>query len=316
MVAGTAKQRVEASSARYIKLGSGGEWAHLCFEDGTVRLGYYEVPHASGLEGDTEAIRKVYLDKGVVAQTASNHARQVLDFYRLPVDTIWVTFADGFMWWCFSKPKVEFLGDDVATTRHGSRLRRTVSGWRNTDIEGRLLRTSDLNGRLTSLARFPGTVCDVEPFDYLMRKVNGEDLPETVAAIGAKDTMLDSLQALIKLLPWADFEVLVELIFAQSGWRRTGETGGSQETVDIELDLPTTGERAFVQVKSRTNQRQLDDYVARLSHREEARMFYAYHSGPDELRTTDPRVTLIGLKKLSQMALDAGLCDWLIRKAG
>jgi len=31
--------------------------------------------------------------------------------------------------------------------------------------------------------------------------------------------------------------------------------------------LPTTGERAFVQVKSSTNQKQLNDYLERFAHR-------------------------------------------------
>jgi hypothetical protein len=42
--------------------------------------------------------------------------------------------------------------------------------------------------------------------------------------------------------------MLVDLVFANSGWRRIGRVGKTQKTVDIELMLPTTGERAFVQV--------------------------------------------------------------------
>ena len=46
--------------------------------------------------------------------------------------------------------------------------------------------------------------------------------------------------ALLALLHWRDFELLVELVFGQSGWRQVGASGGVQKTVDMELVLPTT----------------------------------------------------------------------------
>ena len=119
------------------------------------------------------------------------------------------------------------------------------------------------------------------------------------------------------LLTWRDFEILVNLVFSASGWRRIGESGGAQKTVDLELALPSTGERAFVQVKSRTSQAQLDDYVERLRNRPEARMFYVYHTtaGPLEVPNSK-RCTLIDSPKLAGMVLDAGLFSWLLQKAG
>ncbi len=120
----------------------------------------------------------------------------------------------------------------------------------------------------------------------------------------------------MKLLTWRDFELLVELIFSQSGWRRTSETGGSQETVDIELELPSTGERAFVQVKSRTNQAQLQDYMDRLTGRPESKMFYVYHTAKTALSATDGTVVLVGPERLAEMVLTSGLFDWLLKKVG
>ena len=55
--------------------------------------------------------------------------------------------------------------------------------------------------------------------------------------------------------------VRVDLVFANSGWRRLGQVGKTQKTVDIELMLPTTGERAFVQVKSSASKQDLTQYV-------------------------------------------------------
>jgi hypothetical protein len=53
----------------------------------------------------------------------------------------------------------------------------------------------------------------------------------------------------MKLLGPRDFETLVDLVFSTSGWRRQGVVGKTQKTLDLDLILPSTGERAFVQVK-------------------------------------------------------------------
>lgn len=312
----SASGAVIASVAKFIKLGESGAWEELCLEDGTLRLAYYEAPHEMGLAGDREGIQEIYLNLGLTKGTASDHARQVLDFYHAPADTVWITFHKGSLWWCRARPEVEFLGQDREAFPGGSRLRRTLDGWHNASLGGQPLRQRELNGRLTRTAAYRATICDVGALDYLLAKINDEDLPVIGQAKAAKATALTSIQALMNHLTWQDFELLVDLVFAQSGWRRVGETGGTQKTVDIELELPSTGEHAFVQVKSATNQSQLDDYVARMDEVPGARMFYAYHTASGPLATVDPRVTLVGPEQLSELALDAGLFNWLIQKIG
>ena len=91
---------------------------------------------------------------------------------------------------------------------------------------------------------------------------------------------------------------------------------GTQKTVDIELLLPTTGERAFVQVKSQTDQTQLDDYGARIAARDNERMFYVYHTAKTPIASTQDDIILVGPDRLAEMTLEAGLFDWLLRKVG
>jgi hypothetical protein len=115
------------------------------------------------------------------------------------------------------------------------------------------------------------------------------------------------------LLGPRDFETLVDLVFSTSGWRRQGSVGKAQKTLDLDLTLPSTGERAFVQVKSKTTSSELDEYVGKLDEfGPYDRMFYVYHSGAAE--TDDDRVTVVGPEKLAELVLDAGLTNWLIRK--
>lgn len=47
----------------------------------------------------------------------------------------------------------------------------------------------------------------------------------------------------------------------------------------------------------------------------DARMFYAYHTGPETLAADDPRVHLVGPDRIAQLALDNGLADWITGKA-
>ena len=105
-------------------------------------------------------------------------------------------------------------------------------------------------------------------------------------------------------------------LFAQSGWRRIGASGGTQTTVDIELLLPSTGETAFVQVKSKTDQAQLDEYVESFAARDDARMFYVYHSTKIALVAGNEKIVLVGPDRMAEMVLEAGLFDWLLKKAG
>ena len=128
--------------------------------------------------------------------------------------------------------------------------------------------------------------------------------------------MITAIVGLMRLLTWQDFELLVDLIFSASGWRRVGVIGRVQKTVDLELLLPSTSERAFVQIKSQADAVSLRDYVRRF---EKAnlydRMFFVWHTSSiitDEDEANG--ITLIGPERLARMCLDAGLASWLREK--
>jgi hypothetical protein len=316
----TLDSRVTAKIARYIKLGIGGEWEAQCLREGTLRLRYYDVPHELGLAGDKEAIKQIYKDKGKDKGTASNFAHQVVAFYDPSPDVLWITFADGHLWWAKLAPEVTYYGNDPALYPEGSRSRKTVDGWHKASLGGKALRTSDLSGELTKTGAYQRTICDLKPrmLDYVLRKLNDASLPALVDAQESMTSLLHAVQQMITMLHWRDFELLVELIFSHSGWQRVSLVGEESKTTDIELLLPVTGERAMVQVKSQTSQAQLDDYIAAFSRWDMQRLFYVYHTLNNALAldAEDSRVTLIGLEKLSTMVLRAGLVEWLMGKVG
>jgi hypothetical protein len=191
-----------------------------------------------------------------------------------------------------------------------------VSGWRKTDIKGKPLLKRDLPGALTSTGRFQGTICEYGELDRLLQAINCEPRPLLDAARAAYSQAIEALKPLVKELHWSDLELLVELIFAQSGYRRQSITGETQKTIDIALELPITGETAFVQVKTKTCQGDLDDYVARLNGSSYDRMMYVYHTPPTRLVSPQANVEVINLDDLCHNILKAGLFDWVLRKSG
>ena len=305
------------TKARYIKLGVRGGWEQHCLEEGIAPLAYYDVPHEMARSGDREAIRKVFLDQGKAAGTATGHASQILGFYDPDPDVLWVTFSGGSLWWAELVPEVEYLGGDPEQYPQGSRFRRTVSGWRRTSFGGTPLLIGELSGNLTKVAAYQGTICSLhqEQFDYLLRKLQDEDLPEITAAQDARRQLLATVEDVIQLLTWQDFELFTELLFSRSGWQRISSLGGTQKTLDLELLLPTTGERAIVQVKSATSQAQLDDYIGRFGVMAADKYFYVYHSSKHALDARDSGILLMDASALADQALKSGLVDWLIKKA-
>jgi hypothetical protein len=95
------------------------------------------------------------------------------------------------------------------------------------------------------------------------------------------------------------------------------ETGGTQVTTDIELVLPLTGERLFVQVKTRLNQSTADAIIPDLLKMADGgRIFIVHHSGPPEIKNVHPQVTIIGPASLAEHVVDLGLIKWIIGKTG
>jgi hypothetical protein len=299
---------IAPSRALYIKLGRGGSWEKECLEEGILRFGYKETPFDAAVSGDWQTVKKFWLETREDPGTATRDVIQIRHFFEATADTVWITFYGGLLWWCFAKPGVKKHRDGKGS------YRQTVNGWHSTDISGSKLTYDKLSGNLLKMQAFQGTICDVKEFEYLKRKLNGLLLPEVDEAVKVENQMVEKIIPLMRLLTWQDFEMLVDLVFANSGWRRLGQVGRTQKTVDIELMLPTTGERAFVQVKSSARKQDLADYIERL---QEAgaydRMFFVWHSGNVGGAEAE-NVALIGPERLARMVFDAGLTSWLREK--
>jgi len=301
---------VRATTARYIKLGRGGRLAREAIETGKLFLDYREVAHAVARTGDEARLIETCLAFRDDLRIARSDAREILDFYTLPEGALWITFHDGKLWWGFAKAGVTALDPE---TDGAARSRDMVDGWRSTDVHGRELLMREMDGRLTQLAAYRRTICSVKEEDRLLRILNAQPHPDVVRAREARAALNAAAEALVRQLSPYDFEILVDLIVQNAGWRRVGALGGTQKTVDLEIEQPLTRERGFVQVKSRTSQAELDEYVEAFNEYGVDRMFYAWHSGP-EVTTDTPGVELMGPAEIAERAIASGLIDWLDRR--
>jgi hypothetical protein len=307
---------VTAKTVRYIKLGRKGiGWEASSLDRGELHFGYGKATHDMALAGNAKAIKEHLIDLGRNPQAAGRDAQEVLDFYQLGADCLWITFARDHLWWTFAEPDVTWIGEP--TPERGERMRKAIGGWRNTDIHGKPLRTDGLSTKLTKVQTYQRTICGVEAEDYLLRRINGVEEPLIAKSNLARDALLDVLAEAIKSLHWADFETLTDVVFARSGWHRASAIGGTQKLVDVVLEQPTTGELAAVQVKSATSQKDLDKFIgdadatARFD-----RLFFVCHSPKGSLQPPADRsdVHLWVQRDFAKIVLRLGLSDWVVEK--
>jgi hypothetical protein len=302
---------IRPARVRYIKLGEGGRWEKECLEKGIIRFGFgssraERLPLCRARQWDE--LTKSFIAEGKTKGTATRFTNETRLFFEDDGSTLWITFVGERLCWgslAPSQPERHSDGDGV--------WRAIVGGWRWTDLNGEQLTKDRLSGALGKLAAYRGTSCDVDVAGYVVRRINGEKTPEVERAVAALAEMKRSVLELMRLLGPRDFETLVDLVFSTSGWRRQGIVGKTQKTLDLDLTLPSTGERAFVQVKSKTTSDELAGYIRQFEKLGPYdRMFYVFHSG--EAATDDDRITVVGPEKLADLVLDAGLANWLIRK--
>jgi hypothetical protein len=304
---------IDPKEVRYIKLGAGGRWEQRALKRGEMYFGTID-PQSLVEKQDWDAIADHFRKLGYAAGTATHIARENRDFETLGSECLWITFAEGFLWWGFAEPKVKFQGGDGSA--HGVRMRKIIGGWRNTDIRGTPLTKVDLSTRLTQVASYRHTMCSVREAAYLIRKLNAQPEEIVARAARARDDMIAVAAEAIAMLHWADFESLIDMIFARAGWQRVSRLGGAQKDIDLEVEQPTTRERAFIQVKSRANQAALEGSISAFETGPWQRMFFACHSPEGPLRTGGRKdVTIWTGKRLADAVVRAGLYDWLLHKA-
>ncbi len=311
----------DAERICYIKLGEKGRWAETCFSEGVLRFGFSSgkpeiLKNASAR--NWEAVRQFWITRGKPQQVATSFTNQTRNFFEDAGKTLWITIENGFLYYGFTHGEItpdsdskEFDGSELSTHRKMAEL-----GWQRVDANGNELRINELSGRLTKISGFRGTTFTLgeDNVEYLKLRLQGKLSPSVAKAEETIRKLTAELVDLIQLLTPQDFELLVQQIFAHSGWRQLYATGGTRKTVDLELENPITKDVAFVQVKHATNNLEFLDYKQQKESSYYARMFYVYSTGSiDEI--DDDSITIWNATKVAEQVIATGLINWLIKKA-
>ena len=170
--------------------------------------------------GRWDKLAASFAAEGRDKSTATRFTNELRLFFEDDGSTLWVTFVGERLYWAFAGSDPPEQSSDLDGV-----FRTVRGGWRWTDVNGESLTKDRLSGALTKLAAYRGTSCGVDQADYVIRRINGQKIPEVERALAASAEMTESVLGLMRLLEPRDFELLVDLVFTSSGWRRVGVVG-------------------------------------------------------------------------------------------
>ena len=98
---------------RYIKLGSGGAFVNAAHRQGIIPLAFPLADHDLCASASWRAIKEDLLKKGRSPLAAQQDIRELKDFYELPVGSLWITMADGHLWWALAGDQIDVTAPGV-----------------------------------------------------------------------------------------------------------------------------------------------------------------------------------------------------------
>jgi hypothetical protein len=138
---------ITASTVRVVKLrNKSDEIRTLEMEE--VILDCRDIPAQLANSGDLDEMIRHLRMMGYSAEAASLAARETRDFHTLGSDCLWIAVARGHLWWTFAAVDVVWLTYDLVIT--GDRVRKSISGWKSTDVLGTGLRLDFVQRAVTS----------------------------------------------------------------------------------------------------------------------------------------------------------------------
>lgn len=307
----TAESLNQFTSVRYIKNGSGAGWWNTAKAENQIHAGWSDLEGEAILAADIPRIARLTKDRYGARRGATNEINQIAMLLQHPSQHIWITFEDGYLWWCTVQDGA-ILNPNSQSKEKGHFWLECDRPWSKYSLDGTLLAKALLPGTVATTAGFKGTACRPQAEQQILRIIRGEVDPDVEAAVTAHQAYEDAIGRLIGRLGDRDFELLIDLILARSGWVRVAKLGGVEEGVDIEAENIAVQELAFVQIKSTATQSVLADYVDRFNQRRDryARMIFVAHQGvlrPPE----DPAVQVWTRKRVANLAVHLGLGTWL-----
>jgi len=307
------------STVRYVKNGPGGplggKWWVTAKERAQLHAGWKIVPDSLLSDpnySEIEAIiRREIQDQGA----AKRDYNALCHLLQAPSRHLWLTFEERSLWWCTVKDGAH-QNPNKNDTAKGNFWLECDRPWSKISLNGKQLSVTTLPGVVTTVSGFRATVCIPRAQEEIRRAIKGEVHPDVTTAATKRNEFEGAVAKIISLLRWWDFEELIELILARTGWQRTSKVGDQQKGIDIDAENPAIGEIAFVQVKSEADQAVLDSYVQQFTDQRDryARMIFAMHSARELTIPSDLPVQVWGLEHIAELVVKLGLAEWVERK--
>ncbi len=310
------------NSVLYVKNGEHGKWWPVAKARGQIHAGWSNIPRELLTNPDYEAIKQHEIDdwaaagkpKKGPAVADANALRRLLD---VPSQHIWITFEEGRMWWCTVR--------DGAVINPAGQDDHSGNFWLVCDrkwsdeslVRRRPLAISMLPGTVSAAAGFRATVAKPKAWETILRIIRDERDADAIKAAEARASYVAAIDNMVKRLHWKDFELLIDLVFARTGWTRISVLGATQKDIDLEVLNLTANEIAFVQVKSTSDQAELNRYVERFKAQGDryARMIFAVHTSHGLTPPADdPRVQVWTGERIARLVVGLGLGEWVETK--
>ncbi len=151
----------------------------------------------------------------------------------------------------------------------------------------------------------------------MRRTINAETPPIVEQLYQKKRELAEYLTKTFTELHWRDLEILADLIFRQSGWRRISETGEKMKFIDLELKDPITQELFQVQVKAAASKKDFEDYAEKFSSKSYSQLFFVVFNPDksfDNYENHYENVQLLAGLELADLIIDLGLTKWVTDK--
>lgn len=295
------------ANAYYVKLGRKGCWEADSLSNSRLRIGWQNQSlddiNAGRWELIAEQLRDANPGKAAVATSDFNRLREIAESKP---DDLWITFHAAKLWWSRLLPGP--MEGDVT-----SKFRR-VQGWSDKSLDGKLLLTNELPGKIAQIQGFRGTVCRVREGALLRRVIEGTRSPLAVRISAERAGLRKSVEEAIQALHWKDYETLVDLVFRDAGWIRISVLGQQAKAFDLELREPITGDRYVVQVKSQATKADLDRTIQNFSAEDFRKLFFVVHTPAPDLKAIEnlpAHVELVDPSHLADLVIDSGQLQWI-----
>ncbi len=311
---------IDFSKALYIKLGEAGIWEPDSIKSGKIRFGWPHIPVEKIINKEWEVVRHLisenYSKRGKKSGS-TNDFNILKNICEADEKTVFVTFSNGELYWTI--PKQNSISEDGT-----SKYIETIIPWSDKDInKNKTFELNQISGRITKYQLFMGTCCkignDLGEFEYLKQLINDQQSDEFKKLSSSINQLKESLLIPIKHLTPKDFEILVDLIFRNNGWRRTSVLGEVMKFFDLVLEEPFSNKLYGVQIKSSCSANEFkkiaDKFVSSYSASYEM-LYFVIHTPKNDFASIQEyeNVKILGVEELADQVINAGLIRWVMDK--